>query len=427
MVAQIKQIKQIRKFNLKNHYIKLQNKLAYKEYNMKKRLLSLALATAFISTTSHAEIQLSGFASIVGGITTSSDETLNGFDDSFNFSEGSLFALQASSDLGDNLTATVQVLAKGSKDWEPSFNWAFLSYDVSDDLKILVGKQRAPFFMYSDYLDVSYAYPWITPPDEVYNFPFDTFDGLSAIYSTSFGQVDATFHAVYGGTDNTITLPIGDVNNEIDGLAGLAITLNYDWLTLRTSYVDFDELTVPIDFFKGMSDAWSEAGFQDIADNILVSKDNASFFNASFQMNFDKLGVIGEFIEFDAKTTPFGNTKTKSLTLTYQVTDEVILLATYVDSKAKNTFTTDAADFIPVATPTPVGQEPSQAEQFNELKGSTDGFINSFNEDAKTMTYGLRYDFHASAAFKLEYKSYSDDLNRDNDASLVRVALVTIF
>ena len=41
---------------------------------MKKHLISIALASAFVSSSLHAEIHLSGFASIVGGTTTSSKE-----------------------------------------------------------------------------------------------------------------------------------------------------------------------------------------------------------------------------------------------------------------------------------------------------------------------------------------------------------------
>ena len=142
---------------------------------MKKCLTSIALISALSSTTTYADIQISGFGSIVGGMTTSSDEQLYGFDDNFDFKEGSLFALQASSDLENGLGVTVQLQAKGADDWDPEFKWAYVSYDVSDDFRVLAGRQRLPFYMYSDFLDVSYAYAWIEPPEGVYNVLFDTF------------------------------------------------------------------------------------------------------------------------------------------------------------------------------------------------------------------------------------------------------------
>ena len=42
-----------------------------------------------------------------------------GYDDNIDFKEGSLFAIQASSDLGDKLGVTVQITAKGTDDWDP--------------------------------------------------------------------------------------------------------------------------------------------------------------------------------------------------------------------------------------------------------------------------------------------------------------------
>jgi len=150
---------------------------------MKKHLISIALVSALMSASASAEIQLSGFASVVGGMTTSSDESLYGYNDNLDFKEGSLFAIQASSDLGDGLGVTVQLEAKGTDEWTPEFKWAYVSYDASDSVRLLAGRQRIPFYMYSDYLDVSYAYAWIDPPKGVYQGLFDTFDGLGAVYT----------------------------------------------------------------------------------------------------------------------------------------------------------------------------------------------------------------------------------------------------
>ena len=173
---------------------------------MKNLHKALILSSAIFAANSQAEITLNGFASIVGGVTTSSDDTLYGYDQDIDFSQGSLFAIQASADLGDSLTATVQLLARGENDWDPDFEWAYIAYDASDNLRVLAGRQRVPFYMYSDFLDVSYAYPWITPPEGVYSVAFDTFDGLGAIYSTSMGSFDANFGEC--GKDAKNNLPI---------------------------------------------------------------------------------------------------------------------------------------------------------------------------------------------------------------------------
>jgi len=108
----------------------------------------LILSSAILAGNSQAEITFNGFASIVGGVTTSSDEQLYGYDDSFNFAPDSLLALQASSDLGDDLSVTAQILARGEDDWDPDFEWAYVAYDASDNLRILAGRQRVPFYIH---------------------------------------------------------------------------------------------------------------------------------------------------------------------------------------------------------------------------------------------------------------------------------------
>ena len=81
--------------------------------------------------------------------------------------------------LGDDWAVTTQFVARGSNAWDLEAEWAYISFDASDERRLLFGRQRAPFYMYSDFLDVSYAYHWIKPPSGVYSLPFDVFDGIN--------------------------------------------------------------------------------------------------------------------------------------------------------------------------------------------------------------------------------------------------------
>ena len=385
---------------------------------MKKTLITLAVASSLYSAVSHAEIQLSGFASIVGGITSSSDETLYGYDDHFNFSQGSFFALQATSDLSDKLGATVQIVARGEDDWDPEFNWAFLSYDATDDLRILAGRQRIPFYMYSDFLDVSYAFPWITPIENAYGAPFNTYDGLGAIYNTSVGDADVTFHGIFG--QNTSDVPAGSSTAEavITGMSGLAVTYNYDWLTLRAAYFRFDELN--INAFDGFADMWNAASqasgedYSDIAASMQVLEDSVSFATLAFQMNFERFSLVGEYTKLTLDNTPLSNGEAYYVMAGYQVLDNVLVHLTYDYEEQTIKNYTSNVSFGPFP-------------EVNMAKGATEGFSAGQAGEESGITLGVRYDFHDSAALKFEYKDYSDKLNSDNDAGLFRVALVTVF
>lgn len=379
---------------------------------MKKSILSLALATAFISGSLHAEIHLSGFASVVGGMTTSSDDRLYGYDDKFDFKEGSLFAIQASSDLDNGLGVTVQLTAKGNDDWDPEFKWAFVSYDVNDNLRLLAGRQRAPFYMYSDFLDVSYAYPWISPPKGVYDLIFDTFDGLGAVYNTTLGDVDASFHGIYGRNTDEIYELGQTATPDINGMTGLASTFTYDWLTFRASYFVAD-VSIPFTGLDQLSGGWQQAGMSDIADNTTINEDDASFLEFGFQMNFDEIIVVGEYTELEVEDTPLAEEKSYYVMAGYQF-DTVLVHVTYgVDDNTKDIYTSD----IPYGIADPV----------DFLKSNTEDFLIGQNSEENYITLGARYDFHDSAALKFEYTDFSDDNNSNRDAGLFRAALVTVF
>jgi hypothetical protein len=212
---------------------------------MKTTIMSIALTGALLTASVQADIAFNGFANIVGGVTTSSEDRLFGYDDNFDFKNDSLFALQATSDLGDGLGVTAQIIARGNDDWDPDFAWAYVSYDANDNWRFLAGRQRAPFYMYSDYLDVSFAYPWITPPNGVYDLPIDSFDGLGAIYTTALGEFDTTVHFIYGSNTDSASFFGETIDPTFDGLFGASFTFNREWLTLRAAYF-VAESTLPL-------------------------------------------------------------------------------------------------------------------------------------------------------------------------------------
>ncbi|TPH12506.1 porin [Litorilituus lipolyticus] len=379
---------------------------------MKKKLAFTSLMAALIALPSQAEITFNGFASIVAGTTTSSNDNLYGYDDTIDFKEGSIFALQASSDLGEGLGVTIQLASKGADDWDPEFKWAFLSYDATDELRILAGRQRAPFYMYSDFLDVSYAYPWISPPKGVYDLVFDTYDGLSAIYSTSFGEVDASFHGIYGRITDEFT-GFGDtITPDVSDLTGLATTFTYDWLTLRASYFIADT-TMPFSDLEGLAQGWSQAGFEDVANNTTISEDSSSFLELGFQINYDAIIVVGEYTNLEIDNSPLAEEESYYVMAGYQF-DSVLVHITYgVDENTSDIYTSDI----------PYGLHPD----IDFLKGTTEGFLMGQETEEEYVTVGVRYDFHDSAAIKLEYTDFSNKLNNNNDAGLLRAALVTVF
>ncbi len=397
--------------------------------NFKKNKIAKALLMvgALSAGTAQAEIVFNGFASIVGG-TVSTDalksdgnggtipDDFNGYEDgSFDFSQDSLLALQASSDLGNGLSVTAQILARGENDWDPSFEWAYIAYEATDNLRLLAGRQRVPFYMYSDFLDVSYAYPWITPPQDVYSLAFDTFDGLAAIYTTNFGEFDTTFHAIYGGNKNEMIISGETVESpKFENMMGMSVTVNRDWLTLRAAYFQAD-MDIPLqnDGLGYLSDAWSATPYSDVASEFVIEGNSGEFLELGFQIDYNNFIIVGEYTDLTVDETPIAGGESMYIMGGMRFDDMLVHVTLGATDKALDNFISHV----------PTGADPA----LDGLIAGTQGYIDDAKNEASYVTLGLRWDFHDSAALKFEYTSYSDDINSDNDAGLFRTALVTVF
>jgi len=396
---------------------------------MKHNKLASSLAAVSLllaSSTFAADIKFSGFANIVAGTTTSSDETFAGFDDELSFNEGSLFALQASSDLGDGLSVTAQLLSRGRDDWDPKFEWAFLGYEVNEDFKILAGRQRIPFFMYSDFLDVSYAYNWITPPRGVYSLPFDSFDGLGSIYTSQLGEFDSSLHVIFGRNQDEVEFEAGgaSVVSDIDvtNLVGGAWTLNREWLTLRAAYFQAD-LTLPVPALTTLSNGFTAFGSTEVGENLIANEDKVTFAELGFQIDYNDYFLIGEYTELDLEDTGLQTQDSYYITAGMRF-DSVSVHLTYgVDE--------DELDNVIAGLPSSIAGAPGvpaeTAALYSGLYNGTAGYIASSQTEEEYITAGVRWDFHEAAALKFEVTSFRDDNVDANDATLLNIALVTVF
>lgn len=368
-------------------------------------------AVAMLGMTSipaTAEIRFNGFASVVGGMTLDDEETYLGYDDDIGFDPDTLFALQATSDLGEGLSATVQMLARGNDDYDVELEWGYLSYDINDEWRINAGKLRTPFFKYSDYLDVGYAYYWIRPPEAVYNIPIQTFTGASVLYTTTLGDWDSVLQ-FSGGRNSGDDLAVGEetANIEANNILGVSWELTYDWFSARAVYVGA-ELDISTPAVDGAIAGIRQAGLGALASQLDAVEEDSSFIG--FGISIDKNNVLfnAEWTEIELDESFVGDQTSWYASLGYRVgkwTPHV----TYerIDDTARNE--------VLALAPTP------------ELQGLTTQLLGALVEESDSLTVGVRYDFHSSAALKVEYTSFNDDLNSLNDADLVAFGVDIIF
>lgn len=355
-----------------------------------KALLASALLLAH--TAQAAEITFNGFASFVGGTAVEQEElpdgtqselladptyaTIDGeknrharYGEDVTYRPDSNYGLQVNADMGKGLKATAQLTGKGANDFNAEIEWAYMSYNFTETTSFQAGRQRLPLYFYSDFLDVGYAYHWVRPPVDVYATTFSTYDGASLAYDGSLGDWDAGAK-LYTGSTISEHSRFGEFTS--DQMAGLVLTTGNEWLRLRASYMGGD-------FY--------------IKESQLTNKDNkvdALFASAAAYFTLGNGFIAAETTLSEAtEEGAYLSSPTSPVSeVQFDELNSYMLTAGY-----------QFGDFTPHVTysESEIHYSPALNPAFEGVSSKTESVIG-----------GIRWDFHPSAAMKLEYSRTLD-------------------
>ncbi|WP_395339636.1 porin [Ningiella sp. W23] len=371
-------------------------------------ILGTATLALLTSAAANAEVRINGFANLVVD-RSNTDYSVQGSDDKVSFSNFSLFALQVSGDISDKLTATGQIISRGSENYSAEFEWAYLTYQHSDKLSISAGRLRLPLFLYSETLDVGYSYHWINAPQSVYDIAFNNIDGVRAVYSDYYGDWELNAQAAAGVITNT----------------------GFEGTSLRADNTALISLQLANDVFKARIVHGRATG-------TLNSPEVDALLPAVAQ--FDP--VLADLLAFDEDTGIF-----YGASLSYD-NFEWFANAEYTYNENKDTFIpTDEAMYVSAGirlgkwTPSATYEKKNGVGAFKFLdrlnalpppvqQGIAPIVIGtqiSQSDKSETFTLGIRYDFSAGIALKGEVSRFDDKYNEDLDGTIVRAAVHYIF
>lgn len=380
------------------------------------RGIAFSLVLAGSAHVSAAEIQYRGFASIVGGSTLTSDETLYGYEDTLNFRNDSLMALQMDATLDSNLSATMQIMSRGAESYDPVVEWAYLTYKFSDEFQLSAGRIRIPFYRYSDFMDVRYTYNWLKAPQTVYGFDFAGYDGLSGVYSTQFGRWDSSLQLIFGQFEGETS----GFDATLEDLKGFSWTLTRDWLTLRAGYVS-SKGTIEIDSLEQLAGGVEALGagygqdLSGLASAIRLDGDAGDYYGLAVGIDHNNILFDAEYIEYAIDDSLAAKTSAYYLAAGYRFGKWIPML-TY--SRAESDPQEDVLDALPAsAADLPFGMA--------TLGQTIAGAVAATEAETKLMDVVLRYDFHHSAAFKLAW-TQAEEMNGDKN-QLLRFGVDLVF
>lgn len=144
-------------------------------------------------------LRINGFASL--GATFSDEETAyNGIDNEVNFRRNTKAGVQMTFNLDTQSSVVTQMVSRGTNDFETKMEWAYFKHQFNPEFSAKLGRFRAPYYMLSEYLDIGYAVPWATMPQETYSLldVFSDVEGVDVTWETEVGDMISQLQFVYG-------------------------------------------------------------------------------------------------------------------------------------------------------------------------------------------------------------------------------------
>lgn len=379
----------------------------------KKHGLALAIASVMFAPLAQAsDINISGFLSVGGGMVD--DETsvsYDGYNEEDLTFDRNLLGLQVTGKVNEKITATAQLLARSENGYQVDAEWAYLTWQASDNGKVRVGRLRTPLYMYSDFLDVGYSYPWISAPNEVYYLPFNNVDGIDYYVTAALGSFDTSFQAYFGSFDSDFSFEDGTQGNaSLRNQMGVAATFGKDWWNFRAAYHQTD---LTVDVFSPTLDGFvaqleANPAFSYLAPRISIDDDTGTFAQIGLNIDTGMFVAAAEHVEFEVKDTM----------LAKNVRDYVMVGLRFGDFLFHVTGSKADDEIAALSAGVPASAQTVQ------LIGTLDAIAAARNVQRDVISLGTRWDVASGTALKLQLDDV-DDVR--GEQKVLSVALQAVF
>lgn len=377
-----------------------------------KSVIAVSVIAALgLAQDAFASSRLSGFGQVVAGKIVNEGENYPNrlYDHEMDFSEESLIGIQVEAPVNDRITATAQVIAKGDSDFEASLAWAYATAELSDHFEMKIGRQRTPFFRYSDFRDVGYAYTWLRPPVAMYFLPFDNMDAVTISHRTQIGRWHSRTTGFIGSYSATVPITNVPTQTELRNFMGISWEGNYDdWLTLRAAYSAADASASQTALTQ-LLNTMRNLGLAGAANLIAAEDDRGTFLGYGFEIDRNEWIFQGEYSHVGIEDSIFTYSNNWYVSLARRVG----AFTPYVVYGERNAgLELEAVNLIPAGHP---------------LKPIVANVLGSREFDDTYVSAGLRWDFARNVALKADFSRHRSDVAGRNGGELASVGIAFIF
>lgn len=382
-------------------------------------MISVAAALTFGAAAANAAeygdmFSFRGFGTL--GVVHSSEENADfvgglfqpdgaGYTREWNMRSDTRLAGQLSAEVNDKWSAVVQALTQYQHDgtFKPQVEWANVKFQATPELSVRAGRIALPNFMASESRFIGYANTWVRQPQEMYFAASITSnDGVDATYSFQTGAVTDTVRAFYGSSE--VDLASGSI--EAEKTWGLNYAAQVGSMTLHAGYV---EMAVNIDIpstdplfggLTGLGNMLTGFGFAaegaealSLARKYRLDDMNISFLSLGGNYDQGDWFVTAEVLEFTGDGF-LSDARAGYVAGGYRI-GSFTPYAMFAALKSD-------IPFEPGISTTGLGG--GLLEGAAGLNAGVNATLNQFNASQSTASAGVRWDFHRSAAFKIQYE-----------------------
>lgn len=361
------------------------------------------------------------------------NDDLYGIDRDGDYRNLSKMGVQLNVALGDKLSFTSQMLAKGQDNYKPTFDWLYATYQITPELALSAGRFVGPVFMHSDAYEVAYAFHWARLPYGAYSNNSFPIEGAKLTWQASISSDLSSRLTLFAGDGSGKIKELNNSNLEMNENKGLAWEVSYsDWLNLRavhfTSKASLPELEYIINDPRPVPAAQKQ-GINDITLNrisadplavgylaslglaprdVLYDADDLAWKNERISFSGIGMAIDTEYVFFNSEYT---KSKVDGLNLALSDSDSWYAM---IGARVVPSFSVGLT-FSSQENKAAQGIVDNYEEKLNRL-GVTNPLIaqslisglqnlvdNSGNQRKDLWTLGTRWDFTSKAALKVEY------------------------
>ncbi|WP_340677347.1 hypothetical protein [Paraglaciecola sp.] len=359
-------------------------------------------------------LQFSGFATLGYSYSDNSDigfspSYQNKFDTGGSFTRNSLVGGQVNITLNKNWDSVIQMVLQDRtyKSVDNFLELAFLRFRPSRNWAIRAGRLNSDLYVLSEYVHVGYAYLWIRPPHEFYNFamPGGHINGADIEYSQSL--LDGFLHVKVLAGQSSLKIKDNTEDVFLDFENIMTLSANYivqDWtfrLSASRANIDSHKM-VSVNEFANLLQSipavlWPQAS--SLADEI--QGQGKALTHGSLGITYDNQNwLVQSEVGVSESQWLFVPANINAYVSAGYRLGGVTIFAGVTSSKPRHNKLQVIPPQLPAATPTSI------SEPLKQIVNAVEQSINAFIANQRSFNVGAKWDVSDNLVMKIQFDRF---------------------